>query len=1415
MAVQPDYHWQFSDPNNITQDSIQGVQAIFHRITPPQHGWYGRIGKAIKVNGNNALVNFGKEIGQFGEQDFTLAFGLKITDTHGENDMDIIGNRGASGHGNFVSVRLIGKARIKFEVDQDNKGTHYLESETSNLPISNKHWHHLALVRKGTTISTYFNGELVKFAEIASGTANINNGQEFRLGDYRRGTPVAFYEDVRIYHQALNAQQIQALVQPSSRPLNAGEIELIATDDAAILLNQDEADLSQFSGQFKQVRLGKTTGVTLYNQPNFNGTAQTLSEDIPEIRFSRLNNFPCSLQIWSTVGVPFTGNWLIKSPDGEYLSRSGRILATSGEAKVNQQFRFHYHVGGAKPQLIPVSDEQGVLIKVNPKDSATCLLVDDDEPEASAFSITDHSGERWLVQQASGEFNWSDVKAQRSLFYRVAKIAEHEGQVGELLAGEVALYQNRAYWGQAWILSNTEHDVSGNFLTLANFDNLNNQVSSLRLGPNTGVTLFANDGQQVDEKQRNRQIEDLITAVPDLKESQIGDNNLSALKIFSTLAPEDVFASFSTQLSEDYHLGEPMDDPKYSAYRTIIRCKPEQTEVRVSATDLTVIEVEGERFEIDEVRSVTLKPNEIGNIMITSEAEGLSTPGLKLQTPQMAENEQVVIFPDQQLHKQLAELEDDAIWNGQDAQGNPLVDQKAFSREEVASVQNTMKRVITLTQTQEMADVDTQAAPGLTPVMRSVSKSVATQTARSEMDTSPWALNFSASAPAAGTNSLVRSVRSASLTTSTSSSAALAKVWEEKMNQSDFEQMLKGASALEEQEPKVTMPAINPVTKASSVDENGLITLNVTSALRARRGRVFRRIRDAVKSAVKVTLGFVKDVMNVLVDVGGEIIRFALDTAKKIAEFVESVVEKVISGIKQFIEFLRFLFNWDDFLEAQRFLVNTINSAFDSAADMVAAAKPVVSAFVDDVQESLADGVNHLIRKLGGDPDAPDQGSKSGLPEAAEWFFNLFLSQNRKSNNEQTLTDANKDDESAGDAFQRAFEHLLDALKDAVGVGLEVFEGIVETIETFIANPTKPQLALIEILEAIREVGIKVLDLGEDLVLAFLELVVGVIRLLKQALNADIRLPLISRLFELIGGGKLTLLNVIALLVAIPSTIMGKILFGEKLFKDVDVPDLKVETALTPAAPEFTRQLSSRSLVQSERQAEEPTEVTEPEPSLRETRLARGFGVIALYADLTNGLISAILDVEAEGDNAGTGTFGLELFSIGLSWISWLGSFPSSLDKPGGYPYKLHKITKSKSKEIYFERVLWAWRTAVLTYDSLYLIGARIVNLPERFPIQRSKRGNQFTVAIIVTLTLVDISLMGAYQHHAGSGNKRGRAIAAEAIATLPTLASIARAVTEDAPPANQYAAAGVAATDVVVALTSYILGTAILIDET
>ncbi len=1349
MTIQPKYHWQFNERKGRgAHDAIGGVKASLAKAELNGHG---RIGNAIHLLKKDSHINLGKEVGQFGTSDFTVAFGMKNISNHGDGQLDIIGDQTMQGHGNFFSVRLSDKRRIFFHVDENSKGKHYVKVQTDPLSmVYDRTWFHVAVVRKGRTIKIYIDGVLAAEAESKTGVVNINNNVDVKLGHSRRGTPTAQYDDLRIYHAALTTEQIQALIPPTNRPLNAGEIELVATDEATILLKQDVEDLSRFSGHFKELRLGPDTGATLYKGPDFKDVAQKLYADIPDIRFTKLGDFPRSVRLWSTVGEPFTGKWIIKAPNGQFLHRGKTHLQTAPRQWSNALFTFHYDLQQGRLQLLPGTDKDNARFTLSAVETPASLFVDDSESLPGEFSLINQGADEWLELVAGNTFRWTRQKDQRAVFVRAVKFAENEGQVGELAQGEVALYEHRAYHGKTWILSDSAKDVAGEHKRFGDFGGLNDRTSSIRLGPDTGVTLFKHFNYRAAEDKREEEIEDIVKNVPDLKESQIGDDALSSIKIFRTIAAEDVFASYTTKLSQDYRLvNDKLEE--FSAYRTTLRFEPGAGAIEVSATDLTTIEVDGTTYEIHEEQSATLTPNELNFIMITSEADGLNTPGLKIQTREMADNEQVVIFPNQEAHQQIAKLEDGALWNAKDAQGNLIVDRTTHSRAEVASVQNTIKRVTATVAYKDAAPAANQSGSRVLSSERVVSGDAIAQ---------PWELKFKPE-PDEGERRQIKA-QSAILKSRGLVAASVAAnrpdnggIEEATVSEDDFARLLSQATSSESApvETSGKGPQLPGATGFGSVRRIGGI----------KRLRIRRRIRDAFKKAKSVVVGAVKGVVHFVVKTATEVIDFVVDTVEKVGEFIEAVVEKVVNGIKKFIEFLQFLFDWGDILDTQKYLVQSINEGFDYAAQQIDALKGPVTNFMNELQDTVEEGMNTLIETLGGEPS---EARKSGfkLPEAAEWFFSKLMDGSKKEDAEPTP----KMTQPSGDSRLESFSfHFVTAMSDAVGAVLRGFEGLGETIAAVIANPMKPQLAVIVLVETLRDVVLQLLEAVENLTLAFLEAIAGAVEQLKKLLNAEIKIPFISKLFRLIGGGKLTILNLAGLLLAIPVTVLSKLIFGETPFKNVPSLDLSTDVstqtnALLVAEP--------GAIAKSAASTDQPED-----PGARE-RSIRSWGITALTVDAANGLINMALDMVPESADdvlEATAGFGLEIVSLVLSGFSWLASFPSSPGFPGGRPYNVaaHKVSKSENEQEYWERVMWGWRTAMYWLDVVMLMSNAIdATKGRKFNLQRLKRADEMTIGFFFTFSIVDAGLASRYLATIPKADQPGFEIANEVVSWLPNL---------------------------------------------
>ncbi len=221
-SAQATHFYRFNEGSgNTAFDSVHtanSVNAILNDATYSNLAKIGPTGTSLSLNGaDDSFANFGSFIGQFGKNDFTVAFWFQTTDTSLGNS-DLIGNRAAFGHGNFFSVRMNQYGTVSAEVDEDADGTNYIGVKSNMSGLNDGNWHHIAITRSGKTLSLYVDGSLSN-SGIGGGVANINNGNAFKLGrslveaGTARFAPVALFDDLAFFNKALNDYSVMTLYQ--------------------------------------------------------------------------------------------------------------------------------------------------------------------------------------------------------------------------------------------------------------------------------------------------------------------------------------------------------------------------------------------------------------------------------------------------------------------------------------------------------------------------------------------------------------------------------------------------------------------------------------------------------------------------------------------------------------------------------------------------------------------------------------------------------------------------------------------------------------------------------------------------------------------------------------------------------------------------------------------------------------------------------------------------------------------------------------------------------------------------------------------------------------------------------------------------------------------------------------------------
>jgi hypothetical protein len=152
-----------------------------------------------------------------GTQDFTMSHWYRTTFRQPSALGDVLGNRNAPSHGNFVAVRLRGDGVLRVELDEDEGGTNFVGVDSGQRTVNDGTWHHLAYTRRGGTLTLYIDGQPVARAATASGEpTNLTSPVGLRIGRTlsfpNYWTIPGAYADLRIvYGRALGDPEIRTL----------------------------------------------------------------------------------------------------------------------------------------------------------------------------------------------------------------------------------------------------------------------------------------------------------------------------------------------------------------------------------------------------------------------------------------------------------------------------------------------------------------------------------------------------------------------------------------------------------------------------------------------------------------------------------------------------------------------------------------------------------------------------------------------------------------------------------------------------------------------------------------------------------------------------------------------------------------------------------------------------------------------------------------------------------------------------------------------------------------------------------------------------------------------------------------------------------------------------------------------------
>ena len=196
----------------------------------------GMVGGAFNFDGTDSRLNFGNTVGNFGTNDFTIEFWIRTSSTRLESVMEKWPVCGVSSMWNIrIGQPVTNDGHLNTEMFSDALGNGHAVL-VSGRAINDGIFHHVALVRLGTSVAYYIDGAVDVSTSSVGGVTEINNTADFAVG---RSVCVGIdgtspftgqMDEISVYNRALSASEIAAIYQAGT----AGKCAPVAPHGIAI-----------------------------------------------------------------------------------------------------------------------------------------------------------------------------------------------------------------------------------------------------------------------------------------------------------------------------------------------------------------------------------------------------------------------------------------------------------------------------------------------------------------------------------------------------------------------------------------------------------------------------------------------------------------------------------------------------------------------------------------------------------------------------------------------------------------------------------------------------------------------------------------------------------------------------------------------------------------------------------------------------------------------------------------------------------------------------------------------------------------------------------------------------------------------------------------------------------------------------
>lgn len=551
--------------------------------------------------------------------------------------------------------------------------------------------------------------------------------------------------------------------------------------------------------------------------------------------------------------------------------------------------------------------------------------------------------------------------------------------------------------------------------------------------------------------------------------------------------------------------------PANPSYRTHVRLLDPNGNPRVNksvkvwASDSVTITSGRDTFTLGPAASAWLSTDSAGEIEIVSTATDISTPALYVWGTFMDPGEAIVIYPDHRSLTSLAGVQGSALAQAKAFDGSDLLADKSGSEALASIVRNTLGGVA---QSVERTRTERAGSPG-------------PRTAR-RLQGVP-AVDTYIAFPGSTPNMLYQAT-----------AGSTDRVYIRGSLPNWTAGIVPGGSVIFG--PGSPAPAL---IEATSLDF-GAFLQNVARGARAV-VLIVANTTDAVYHTITDDLGFVY--------------HFAIDTVEKAIAVVSAVLKTIVKDVLKAVEWLSWLFNWSDILDTKNQIKSALTANVGKLKDWLAVQQSDFGSLHNLVQtltasnggDTAAKAVSGVtfqsVQVQGNNPQvAWGAGGAQAFTPSKALLSKVTLNAGQGSVTTLLTSGITDDIVNAAQTFLQTIEAKLASDFASLGGDLEKIAGDFTLLMTDPGEFVKHGIA--DLIQLIKDVGKTFLDLVDAVIESFISGLTQILDGILSLAATPIQIPVVSDLWRVISRDSLTVLDVCALLAAVPVTLVEKALSG-------------------------------------------------------------------------------------------------------------------------------------------------------------------------------------------------------------------------------------------------------------------------------